>query len=306
MNAKQLCEQGDQLFGKRTQLMTLWQEIADNFYPERADFTVSRTLGEEFAADLMTSYPVIVRRDLGNNFTSMLRPTAKTWFHPRTLDDRVDKDLEARRWLEFAEGVQWRAMYDPTTKFTRATKEGDHDFASFGQCVISVQLNRAANGLLYRCWHLRDVAWNEDEEGQICEVYRKWKPQLRNLVALFGNKVNKKLFDRLDKEPFREIDCRHMVVKSNLYDGDFKTPYVSVFYDAECGDVLEATGINNRMYVIPRWQTVSGSQYAYSPAVVAGLADARLIQAMTGTLLEAGEKAVTRRCGRSRASSAPT
>jgi hypothetical protein len=44
------------------------------------------------------------------------------------------------------------------------------------------------------------------------------------------------------------------------------------------------------MYVIPRWQTISGSQYAYSPATVAALPDARLIQAMTNTLLEAGEK----------------
>jgi head-to-tail connecting protein len=45
------------------------------------------------------------------------------------------------------------------------------------------------------------------------------------------------------------------------------------------------------MYVIPRWQTVSGSQYAFSPATVAALPDARLLQAMTLTLLEAGEKA---------------
>jgi hypothetical protein len=45
-------------------------------------------------------------------------------------------------------------------------------------------------------------------------------------------------------------------------------------------------------YIIPRWQTVSGSQYAHSPATIAALPDARLIQAMTYTLLRAGEKAV--------------
>jgi hypothetical protein len=49
----------------------------------------------------------------------------------------------------------------------------------------------------------------------------------------------------------------------------------------------------NMEYVIPRWQTVSGSQYAYSPATVVALSDARLIQTMTGVLLEAGEKAVS-------------
>jgi hypothetical protein len=290
MTPKDLCAQGDQLFDKRTSLMLLWQEISENFYPERADFTASRTLGEEFAADLMTSYPLIVRRDLGNAFGSMLRPTAKTWFHARTLDERLDKDVESRRWLEWVEGVQRRAMYDTGSLFTRATKEGDHDFAAFGQCVLTVQLNREGNGLLYRSWHLRDVAWAEDEEGKIGEVHRKWKPTLRNLLRLFPNTVVDKLKRIAHKEPFREIDCRHMVVKADMCDGNYKTPFVSIFYDRENNVVLEERPIYHRMYVIPRWQTVSGSQYAYSPAAVAGLADARLIQAMTGTLLEAGEK----------------
>ena len=44
--------------------------------------------------------------------------------------------------------------------------------------------------------------------------------------------------------------------------------------------------------MIPRWQTVSGSQYAHSPATVAALPDARLLQSITLTLLEAGQKAV--------------
>jgi hypothetical protein len=39
-----------------------------------------------------------------------------------------------------------------------------------------VELNKLANGLLYRCWHLRDMAWQENEEGKIGFVARKWKP----------------------------------------------------------------------------------------------------------------------------------
>jgi hypothetical protein len=38
--------------------------------------------------------------------------------------------------------------------------------------------------------------------------------------------------------------------------------------------------------------TVSGSAYAYSPATVVALPDARLLQQITLTLLEAGQKAV--------------
>ena len=103
--------QGDQLFGKRGNLLTLWQDIAENFYPERADFTTVRNVGDELARNLMTSYPVIARRDLGNAFSAMLRPSAKDWFKIST--NRPDKeDTLAKQWLEWVTKLMKRAMYD--------------------------------------------------------------------------------------------------------------------------------------------------------------------------------------------------
>jgi hypothetical protein len=55
---------------------------------------------------------------------------------------------------------------------------------------------------------------------------------------------------------------------------------------------MEEVGVPDLGYVIPRWQRYGCSQYPVSPAVVAALGDARLIQSMMLTLLEAGEKAV--------------
>ena len=43
MDAKQLRETATRLSEKRTQFMLLCQEIAENFYPERADFTLRRS-----------------------------------------------------------------------------------------------------------------------------------------------------------------------------------------------------------------------------------------------------------------------
>ena len=297
MDIKQLQQQGSQMFGKRMQLLSLWQAIADQFYPERADFTVVRNLGREFANNLMTSYPVMARRDLGNAFGSMLRPTSKEWKHIRTRNwGKVDRD--GRAWLENATKVMTRAMYDKNTQFTRATKEADHDFAAFGQACIQITLNRQANGLLYRCWHLRDMAWRENDEGQIDTIYRKWKPAAMDLVQLFPKTVHAKVKELLEKEPHKEIDVWHIIIPAETYKGkegiEFKkTPFVSIYYDVTNDNVMEEVGIKDKQYIIPRWTTVSGSQYAYSPATVCALPDARLIQSMTRTLMEAGEKAVT-------------
>jgi hypothetical protein len=290
---RRLIEQGDQLFAKRSPLMSLLQEIGDHFYPERAMFTATKSLGEEFADHLTTSYPVIARRELGDTFSSMLRPKDASWFFVKAArEDRMaGDDTDGRGWLEWATGVQRRAMYDIQSGFVRATKEGDQDFAAFGQAAISIELGRGGDTLLYRCWHLRDVAWRDGYNGRIGPVHRKWKPTIVDLKAAFGGKVSPKVDEKLRTAPFEEIECRHIVVPSEEYEGKWRTPYVSVYIDMTHEHVIEEVGSWTPIYVIPRWQTVSGSQYAYSPATVAALPDARLIQAMTLTLLEAGEKA---------------
>lgn len=277
--------------------MYYFQETATNFYPERADFTVDRTLGEDFASDLATGFPLMVRRDLGNAFSGMLRPTNKKWFHVQ-VEEWDTVGIEARRWLERAEDRMRKAMYHKDTMFVTSMKQGDHDFAAFGQTALQLSVNNEATGLLYRCWHLRDVAWLEDTNGKIASVYRKWDPSAIDLQRLFGkDKVHDKINEYIkNNNADQKIRVYHLIIPVDVA-GPFaeefnRFPFVSVYYDLENNHIMEETGKNRQEYMIPRWQTVSGSQYAYSPATVIGLADARTLQEMTITLLEAGEKAV--------------
>lgn len=293
-DAKSLKERGDRLFSAKRSLDSRNQDIAEHFYPERADFTVVRDVGDDFAGHLMTSYPTMVRRDLGNSLGAMLRPKGQNWFETRA--DREEREThDAKIWLEFVTGVQRRAMYDPKAMLSRATKEADHDFATFGGACISVEVNRRDMTLLYRDWHLRDVAWAEDAFGQISEVHRNWKPTAAELCAMFPGKVHPKVTEKKEKTPHEKVHVRHVVIRADDYTGQgsngFVQPWVSMYLDCENEDVIEEVGVWTRQYVIPRWATVSGSQYPYSPATVCALPDARLIQAMTLTLLDAGERA---------------
>ncbi len=298
---KPLVDQCNHLFDKRLPMLSLWQEIAENFYSERADFTTCRNVGEEMSRGLMSSYPVVARRQLGDAFGAMLRPTAKEWFHTRT--NRPDReDTTDKQWLEWAGKFQRNVMYDKRAQFSRATKEADHDFAAFGQAVISVEMNPGRDGLLFRCWHLRDVAWMEDYTGQITTIYRRWKPTVSDLCAMADKNpktfsVSQKVREKRAKDPFAEVNVIHCIKPADEYAAmeggkEFKQPFVSCFIDTDHDHEMECVGSWTSHYVIPRWSTVSGSQYAHSPAIVAALPDARLLQSVTRTLLEAGEKAV--------------
>lgn len=288
-----LIKHQEQIFGKRGRLMSTWQQLAENFYIERADFTSDRTLGDDFAGYITTSYPTMARRDLGNAFGSMLRPPGVEWFKMGIKGE--EPDHEATTWLEHATKTQRRAMYDRHTGFVRAVKQGDMDFATFGQCVIQPEVNLALTSLLFRNWHLRDCAWVEDATGAVGQMYRKWKPCAWELKKLFPKGLHPNVMTMLaQNEPYKEVNCMHFVVPVDMYKGEAKvrTKFISLYVDLDNKHVMEEVGSPDVGYVVPRWQTVSGSQYAHSPATVCAFPDARLLQAMTLTLLEAGEKAV--------------
>lgn len=291
---KSIITRGDRLFTEKGPLDSFHQTIAENFYVERADFTRIRTLGEEFADHLYSSYPLLVRRELGDAIGGMLRPKNMPWFE-MTVEESDRLGSEAKAWLQWATGLQRRVMYDRRSQFARATKVADHDFVAFGQAVLQRFWDVSGRRMIYRTWHLRDCAWSERYDGSIGELHRKWQPGAAELMSMFPA-VHDSVRKRAVKEPFAKIPCRAVVIRSEDYESPlgkkWRHPWVHLYIDTENNFLLEESGMWAFGYTVPRWVTPGGSQYAYSPAVVAGLPEARLIQAMTLTLLEAGEMAV--------------
>jgi len=294
---EQIISRGSQGFSDRMSLHTMWQDTAENFYPEMADFTRTHSLGDEFASHLTTSYPILARQELSSAIQTMLRPYGQNWFS-MGLANTPEIDGEGKQWLESADEMMRNFMFMRKNGFVRATSQLDNDYCTFGNGVISIEYTQDLTGIFFRSWHLKDVIWFEDYACEIDEVHRRWKITAENLISIFGaDKVHAKVKEKAKKNPNAEINCRHIVISSDKYknrqDGkEFKTPYVSLYVDVDNHHLIEETGAKVMHYVIPRWQTIAGSQYAYSPAAVAGLPDARLLQAMSLTLLEAGEKSV--------------
>lgn len=291
---------GDSLFSKRFPIMSLWQTQAENFHVMRADFTRARYFSEEFGSYLMTGRPARCCRDLKNAFSSMLRPRGQQWFHAKTDSELVNEDRDSKIWLDWASKTQKLAMYDSRANFVRATKDGDGDFAAFGNAVITREVCDYSH-MLYRCWHLRDVAWDEDVSGHINTVHFNWKPQARQVKEKFGKGklgISPKLAELKNEQAFREITCRRILVPADEYDLPAQQTrgkkYVSIYVDVENQFVMEEVALRTLPVTIPRWEfggSLFGTQYGYSPATVYGLPDARMMQQMMLSMLEASEMA---------------
>ena len=292
--ARSLIKQGDKLFSRKRDVDSLFQEIALNFYPERADFTEKRNSGDEFANHLFASFPVVARRELGNILSAHLRPRGTRWFDIRVDDIELDENTPERRWLEFASDIQWRAIYDSRANFVNSTKVTDHDFVAFGNGVLWFGLNTDLDGLLFRNYHLRDNAWSENVEGRIDTNHRNWLPTARQLVNLFPGEVSSEVKKANEDNPEKPIKVRHVVLPAESFDSRFseRFPFVSVHIEQATDKILEEAGLNYFPYVIPRWHRVSGSPWGSSMTTGIILPDGRTMQAVVRTLREAGEKYV--------------
>lgn len=293
---KELVRIGNKLFSDKEQVDFLWEELALNFYPERADFTSQRYEGEEYADHLASSVPSMARRELGNLVATSLRPMANKWFSIHVGDGDLDKLAPEAIYLERLAEIQWRAIYEPRAHFVRATKQCDHDFVTFGNGVIHYGLNSDGDSLLFRNFHLRDCAWSENYEGAVDCMHRRWEPTAWMLVDMFGDKVSGPIKKAAKKEPYKKFKCRHIVVPKAQYELTSKRgktyDWVSLVIEVENENVLEEVGLNYFPYNVPRWQTMAGSAYGVSMATMVLLPDSRTLQTVMNTVRMAGEKYV--------------
>jgi len=303
--AKELIDLGNRLFAARAPMLSLWQEIAEHFYVERADFTDGYVQGEDFARHLDDSFPCMVRRELGNSISSMLRPRDRQWFKTTTLDDERDEDPSNAAYLEYVVTKMRRLMYDNRTQLVRATKEGDMDFITFGQAVISVEENRDDDSphIFYRCFHLRDCVWLENNKCEVDHLHRKDTMTARQMIMAFGeNKVDRRIIQAAKTDPGKEFEIRCVVMPANEYDmigkqkdrmgRPKKLPYVIIYIDVGNCKIMRESGLKGFPYIVPRWHTLPNFQYAYSPSSSVSLPDARMMQQMSRLILDAGEKSV--------------
>lgn len=297
---------GDRLFAARDPLPSYWQEIAEQFYPERANFTTTITMGEDFYAHLMDSYPVQLRRELGNAISAMLRPRDRPWFRGSTGLTDLDEDDSVAKFLEYLSERQRRALYDSRTKFIGATKMGDHDFITFGNAVISLDEDPTRTHLYFDNHHLNDCAWQDNAIGDVDILHRKRQMTAYQMKRVFGEKNLAEPVKRACKDgPHTPFNVRCIVMPRDVYDyvgtdsdtpskrGQGKRlPFVRIWIDADNQKVLREGGLPDFNYVVPRWHRVSNWAYAFSPATAVALPDGRLSQQLARIILESGEKAI--------------
>lgn len=297
-NVTTLVEIGSRLFTKRRLLDALRQEIAERFYPMRANFTREYVLGNDFSLNVMDSYPVQAREQLSNLPNAVLRKDS--WFSVKTGIEEIDEGSTNSAWFDVATKDLRKIVYDRRSNFTSSMNEADHDWVTFGDRIMSVEESQSRTHFVYRYWHPKDCAWIENADGSVDNMHRRMMVSARNMLLRWKDKVHSDIRTCAGREPDKEFEVRHIVVPTDeIYGSDRKMmakfrrfPFLSIYVDVTHQTVLQEGGLPCFNYIVSRWRKVSPYQYGFSPATINSLPDNRMLQQLALIMLETGEKSL--------------
>lgn len=304
--AKDILDLGNHLYGKRKPLDSLLQDITWQFCPDLAEFCDPLSLGEDWGADRMDSYPQQAFEELASQLGVTMRPYNKQWFKTSTGDEDLDRNEAVAQFNEYVDRVVRRELYRPKAGFVAATKEWDRFYASTGMAVLGIEEEPVERAHLFlRSHHLKDCVWLNNQIHQVDHLHRREKMTARAMLRSFTEaRLHESIVRAARKEPHREFEVRYVSMPSDEYDdyaedtpkaGNSKRrqlPFVNCIIDVEnCRMIKDGTSpVFN--YSVARWARLQGTQYSFSPPAMTALPDGRMAQMLAQILLESGEKAI--------------
>lgn len=286
---------------KRANYESQWKDINKYIIPERGkNFGGHKSEGRDFSPQIYDSTAIKACEDLASGLQSMLTSPSARWFNLSPGDaDILQKSIAARSWIQYVENLLYFVFQSPSMKFYSNAHQCYLDLAGFGTAVMLIEPNVKKKKIKYKSLQLDECFIDENSDGEVDTVFRKFSYTARQILEEFGDKLNNKMItelnDSADKTPLRTYDILHAVYPRLTRNEESLLPinmkYASVYVSIQHKCVLSESGYKEFPYVVPRWYTRSEEVYGVSPGMVC-IADVRMLNQMSRTTIKGARRKV--------------
>ena len=275
-----------------------WQEILDYVMPRKADVVTLRTKGEKRTEVLFDSTAITANNLLAASLQGTLTSPSLPWFSIKLRDEEINENRDVQLWLEDTA----RRMYDTfnETNFNTEVHEMYLDLCSIGTGALFVEEGNKGydiDGIYFNCLHIAEYYIQENINGKVDTLYRKYKLTARQAVQEFGEKnVGEKILTAAKEKPDQKFNFIHAVEPTEDYKratgkSSTKLPYHSCHVCEEDKMVVRTGGYNEFPYLVPRWSKATGEIFGRSPSYNA-LPDIKTLNKAVEIGLKAWAKAI--------------
>lgn len=280
-----------------------WQLIERFVCPGRGKFFQDEKTEHELTwrrRELYDSTAPMAAQSLAASIHGALTSPATKWFRLRFRSDELNEMKEAKEWLEECEDRVFMALQD--SNFNIEAAEAYMDLVCFGTTVLveETESEDEWKGVQFQVIHIRgcyfDMDWNRD----VRNLYREMDMTAGQIVSKFGDDAPEKI--RTAYEAAAEVDRKYTVIfcifrREDKKEADTASPLGKLErpygWRYVMADDAQPIGEEGGYYEMPafvaRWRMMSGSQWGFSPAMLA-LPDILTLNELVQLILRAGEK----------------
>lgn len=299
--AAEICRLYELEKGNRGNWESHWNEIAQRFYPNAADYFTSgdRTSGAKRQQEIYDSTGAVALNRFAAILDSLLTPRNQTWHRLVPGNPELSKDRTARLWFEDTNKLLFKYRYSPNANFASQNQASFKGLGAFGSAALYIDALYAKNekGLRYKNCHLGEVYFMENHQGLIDRVIRHFPMTARNALQKWPEpgRLPDPVRSAYDIDPNKEFWFLHFVGPNNDIDPgrlDFKgMEFESCYIALDGKKMVEEGGYDVMPYATSRYEQADKEVYGRSPAMDV-LPAMKTLNEQKKTLLKQGHRAV--------------
>jgi len=306
MEAKKIRARFDACASQRYTVDQTWEIIKDLMMPFRSRFFTTSNSEHEVEwrknRNVFDSTAVMGITTLASSLHGSLTSPAIKWFDFKFRDPELNRDQEAKEWLEAASKSVYDALQD--SNFNIEINEAYIDLVGFGTSVIveEYETKDGAVDLAFQAVPIEQCYFEQDHKGQVNTLYRRYRWTATQIISKFGDKTPERFIK--EAESTSSIDRRHDIIfcifpRKNKQDNAKETVLAASERPIGYKYVIHASGEQigdeggyyEMPAFVPRWRKTAGSMWGHSPAMIA-LPDVLTLNRLVELILISTEKVV--------------
>lgn len=262
-----------------------WEEVAERCLPRASGFTSKKQDGAKRSERAIDSTPILALERFAAAVESVVTPRTQTWHGLQ--NERFADDNEVQEYYEAVTKILFRIRYSPAANFANQMSENYVSIGAFGNgCVFVDEL--PGKGTRYICYPLQEIYFEENYQGIVDLVHRKFSLTARQAVQQFGLDALPENIQRASEmTPLERFDFLHRVAPNDNIrymngepvPGPDGMPWTSHYISTSGKKIVRKGGYHTMPYCIARYYKSPGETYGRGPGMTA-LPDIKVLNEM--------------------------
>lgn len=288
MDAKQIISRLAELKAERSQFESQWNDIDERIAGPAMFNRENATPGEKRGMKMFDSTAMIGIDRFAATMSSLMTPQNEQW---HKLEMEGESDHDAKVYTEEVTDIIFKARYASRSGFPSQIHEFYKGLARYGTAILAIN---DIQGIRYRNLSLTEICLEENWQGQVDTIYRRYPLTARQAVQQFREKTPEKIARVAETKPSEKFWFVQKVFPNKEVDPDrldFKGMRFASYDICEQEQVIvDEGGYREFPFTIGRFSTSPGDVYGRSP-IMQVLPTIKMLNAMKKTTLRAGDLA---------------